>query len=302
MLGMNRRNADFILPYNKRKYYPLVDNKRITKQLAIEAGVRVPEVYTIIEIERQIQGLHHLLEKHEDFVLKPASGSGGNGIWVITAHMYGRYRKSSGALVKHEEFDHHISNILSGMYSLSGLNDTAIIEYRVKTDPFFDEISYRGVPDIRTIIFRGVPVMAMLRLPTQLSDGKANLHQGAIGVGVDIKTGRTIQGVMQNQLMMAHPDTGTSIKNLALPYWDEILQLSAMCYEFAPLDYMGVDIVIDRDKGPMLLELNARPGLSIQLCNGEGLLHRLQKVAAIRDIPLRAQDRVALGKELISPI
>jgi len=36
-----------------------------------------------------------------------------------------------------------------------------------------------GLPDIRIICFNMVPVIAMLRIPTELSDGKANLHSGA---------------------------------------------------------------------------------------------------------------------------
>jgi len=44
------------------------------------------------------------------------------------------------------------------------------------------------------------------------------------------------------------------------------------------LGYLGVDLVIDRDHGPLLLELNARPGLAIQLANHSGLFARLQLV------------------------
>lgn len=64
------------------------------------------------------------------------------------------------------------------------------------------------------------------------------------------------------------------------------------------LGYIGVDIVLDRDLGPLVLELNARPGLSIQLANKIGLLPRLQRIENFNQIPSSVPDRVALAKEL----
>jgi alpha-L-glutamate ligase-like protein len=298
ILGMNQRNADYILPFNLRRYYPRVDDKRLTKQLAVDAGIAVPELYGVVEIVHQIKELDKLIHFHDDFVIKPAHGSGGEGILVIIGRYRDRYRKSSGVLITKEEVSHHVANILSGMYSLGGLSDAALIEYRVKFDPVFEAVSYQGVPDIRTLVFRGIPVLAMMRLPTRLSDGRANLHQGAIGVGIDLVTGCTSSGVWKEHLIDHHPDTGSMIADLEIPYWDEILELAARCLDLVELGYIGVDIVLDRDLGPLILELHARPGLSIQLANKEGLLPRLQRVQNLSDIPAAGVDRVALAKEL----
>jgi len=43
-----------------------------------------------------------------------------------------------------------------------------------------------GLPDIRVIAYNMVPVMAMMRIPTKESGGKANIHGGACAVGIDI--------------------------------------------------------------------------------------------------------------------
>jgi alpha-L-glutamate ligase-like protein len=120
--------------------------------------------------------------------------------------------------------------------------------------------------------------MSMMRLPTHLSNGKANLHQGAIGVGIDIATGITTTGVWFNDIITEHPDTGIEITGIKIPNWENLLNLAARCYQLTGLGYQGIDIVIDRDKGPMLLELNARPGLNIQIANCAGLLPRLKIV------------------------
>jgi alpha-L-glutamate ligase-like protein len=120
--------------------------------------------------------------------------------------------------------------------------------------------------------------MAMVRLPTQLSDGKANLHQGAIGVGINIASGVTNYAVWRNSTISEHPDTGVEISGIQLPQWPHLLELASRCYELTRLGYLGVDIVLDRDRGPLMLEINARPGLNIQIANQQGLLHRLEKV------------------------
>ncbi|WP_077731941.1 alpha-L-glutamate ligase-like protein [Methylocaldum sp. 14B] len=298
IMGMNERNADFILPYNPRRYFPLVDDKSKTKALALSAGIAVPKLYGIVEIEHQIEKLREMVEPYEDFVIKPAHGSGGEGILIIVGRQNGRHRKASGALANDDEVGHHISNILSGMYSLGGLPDSALIEYRVKFDPIFDQISYQGVPDIRTIVFRGVPVLAMMRLPTRLSDGKANLHQGAIGVGIDLASGRTFSGVWRETPIDQHPDTGGKLAGLEIPYWSEILALTARCHDLVKLGFIGVDIVLDKNFGPLMLEINARPGLSIQLANKIGILPRLRQVERMVEIPLSVEDRVELAQNL----
>ncbi len=299
IMGMNRRNADYILLYNPRRNFPLVDDKRRTKELALAAGIAVPKLYAVIEIEHQVDGLPQLLAPYEEFVVKPAHGSGGEGILVVTGTVNGRYRRANGLLEDEDDLKYHISNILSGMYSLGGLPDCALIEYRVDFDPIFDGVSYRGVPDIRTVVFRGVPVLAMIRLPTRLSDGKANLHQGAVGVGINLASGQTTCGVWHNDTIDHHPDTGGMITGLKIPHWDQILGLTARCHDLVGLGYIGVDIVLDRTLGPLMLEINARPGLSIQIANGLGLLPRLRKIEALKNIPDSIQERVALAKSLI---
>ncbi|MCX5892262.1 MAG: alpha-L-glutamate ligase-like protein [Deltaproteobacteria bacterium] len=296
VMGINRRNADFTLRHNPRRYYPLVDDKLRTKELAIQAGIPVPELYLVVEKEFQVRRLAAQLQKYQDFVIKPANGSGGDGILVITSRVGANYRTAGGELLPQSEIDHHVFNTLSGLYSLRGSTDQALIEYRVDLDPCFEEISYLGVPDIRIIVFLGVPVMAMLRLPTRMSTGKANLHQGAIGVGVDLATGVTLGGTWRNETIREHPDTGSNIHGVAIPHWDTMLRVAARSYELTHLGYLGVDMVLDRQKGPMLLELNARPGLAIQIANRAGLLPRIQRIEAHHQELADVEARVAFAK------
>ncbi|MFG3453480.1 alpha-L-glutamate ligase-like protein [Stutzerimonas stutzeri] len=308
IMGINRRNADYVLKYNKRNLYPIVDDKIITKERALEAGIHVPEMYGIIETEKDIEKLSDIVKDHVDFVVKPAQGAGGDGILVIADRFEGRYRTVSGKIITHEEIEHQISNILTGLYSLGGHRDRALIEYRVTPDPIFKSISYEGVPDIRIIVLMGYPVMAMLRLPTRQSGGKANLHQGAIGVGVDLATGITLRGTWLNNKITKHPDTTNAVDGVQLPNWDGFMKLAAGCYELCGLGYIGVDMVLDQDKGPLILELNARPGLNIQIANDCGLTHRAHavesRIAELKEkgIQETPEERVAFAQQLFGHI
>ena len=295
IIGMNERNASFIMMHNPRRLYPLVDDKLQTKQLALAAGIAVPPLYGVIRSEREARAFRDIVGHHQSFVIKPAHGSGGDGIVVIRGRRGNAFVRANGALMDDEAIGHHISNVLSGMFSLGGAPDVAMIEYMVQFDSIFDRVTFQGVPDIRTLVFRGVPIAAMARLPTRDSDGKANLHQGAIGVGIDLRTGVTKGGVWRNAPVERHPDTGEVLTAIQIPGWDRLLDFATRCYDLVKLGYLGVDIVLDRDLGPLVLELNARPGLSIQLANGHGLSTELRRISKLKHIPADAADRVALA-------
>ncbi len=298
VLGLNARNHSYVMRYNKRESYPLVDDKLKTKKLAIEAGIAVPKLYGSVSTPHDLTRLGEILQSHNQFVIKPAHGSGGEGVLVIDGMRRDFYVKPDGRALSLDEVRYHASNILSGIYSLGGVPDNAMIEYRVRTDAILEHVSYRGVPDIRVLVFRGIPVMGMIRLPTRNSDGKANLHQGAVGVGIDIASGVTLDGVWQNRAVQEHPDFGVVLAGLQIPAWNDLLELSARCFELTGLGYMGVDIVLDRNMGPLILEINARPGLAIQIANNSGLQARLDRVEALEAIPANAKERVALTLEL----
>jgi alpha-L-glutamate ligase-like protein len=297
VLGINSRNVDYIRRFNPRRLYPLVDDKLRTKQLAVEAGMPVPELFAVLSTQHDIRDLTDLLGARDQFVVKPAHGSGGNGVLVIKGRRRDVFFKSSGAPVDRDEMAHHISNMLSGLYSLGGQRDRVMIEYCVQTAEALAPMSYRGVPDIRLIVFQGYPVMAMTRLPTRLSDGRANLHQGAVGVGIDIATGSSLGGVLDNRCVSEHPDTGQKLAGMVLPAWNQILEMAAKGYEITGLGYLGIDIVIDRDLGPLILEFNARPGLSIQIANEAGLQSRLELVQSISSEPASIVARLEFCRE-----
>ena len=297
---MNRRNAHIIGPLNPRSAYPTVDNKRLTRRLADKHGIPMPELYGVIETHRALRDFPAMVASRPSFVVKPARGAAGNGIVLIARHEDARLAKSSGEALAWPALIYHAACILSGIYSLEGLEDQVLIESLVVVDPAFEAVTFRGVPDLRVIVYKGVPAMAMVRLPTRRSDGRANLHQGAIGAGIVLGTGTTTRAVQGRTVVDRHPDTGERVEGIRVPHWEQILTIAARACDMTGLGYLGADLLIDDARGPLLLELNARPGLAVQLANQDGLGRRLGLIDRAWHHGLSVADRVALGRSLFS--
>jgi len=298
VLGLNGRNRNYVARYNPRRAFPLVDNKLETKRILEAAGLATPALLFVVRHQFEVRDIGARLEGHASFCIKPAKGSGGKGIMVIERRSGDRFVKASGAELGIEQIKRHVSNALAGLYSLGGQPDAVIVEELIEFDPSFSGLSHEGVPDIRIVVFQGYPVMAMLRLATHASDGKANLHQGAVGVGLDLATGRAIRAVQYTRPIREHPDTGRSLDAISIDDWRNMLLLASRCYEPTGLGYLGADLVLDRSKGAQLLELNARPGLAIQVASGCGLLPRLRAIEArVAEHRESAEERVAFAVE-----
>lgn len=280
VLGMNRRNAEYILDHNPRSQFPLVDDKRTMRDLCVRIGVPSPALYAAVASYGMLRRLPFILGRHDEFVLKPNRGSAGRGVLVIVGRRGKEFVRHNGEGMSLDQLRQHVSDILSGMYSLGGQPDAALVQQRVHLHPAFEPISYKGIPDVRVILYKAEPAMAMLRLPTRASGGRANLHQGGIGTGIDLETGITDHAVLCNRAVTTHPDTGVPVVGMPVPYWPEVLRMARQVAGAVGLGYLGVDIVIDAREGPMLLEANARPGLAIQIANGKGLTHRLAAIDA----------------------
>ena len=269
--------------------------KRILQKNNLGVSALIAKIKTLTELEE-----FDWNSLPDSFALKPNRGFGGEGIVVVYARKKGRtdaWVKADGSVITTEDLKTHIRNILDGSFSLANTPDIAFFEERLKLLKLFKPYSFKGIPDIRVIVFNHVPVMAMLRLPTRASDGKANLQQGAIGVGIDLATGTTTTAIIgKGQLIEYVPGTRLVLSGIKIPYWKEILRMSVEAQSLSGLGFLGADIAIDRDRGPVILELNARPGLSIQLANLAGLKGRLKRVSGLK---IKTTERgIRVGKNL----
>ncbi len=277
VLGMNRRNLEMIYPRNPRIYFDCVNDKLKTKALLRDAGLPVSDTLTTFSAFHELDGIESRLAPFDEFVIKPAHGHGGQGIIVVVKREGPTCITAGGRRLSPEQVRKHVADIVFGVYTFDKA-DVAIVEPRIRPDAFFAELFPDGLSDVRVIVVDGTPALAMVRVPTKASDGRANLHQGAIGLGLDMATGKVLRARKKGEPMEIHPDSGRPLIGQVVPFWAEILDICKRGAKAIPLGYLGFDIVLDRARGPLVLEVNARPGLEIQNVTGEpmrGLLGRL---------------------------
>ncbi len=282
VMGMNARNIELVYPNNDKEDYDLADDKVIAKKILHENDISCAETYAVIERMSKIKETWNKLSEDKDaIVIKPSNGFGGDGIKILIKGDDGSWMES-GEKIETAQIHAHINQIIAGFYS-RGNGDKAILEACITPHPFFAEIYDSVVPDFRVITLDNKPILAMLRMPTSYSNGKANLHQDGVGIGVDMETAILTQVYDGTDYSDCHPDNSESVNGKKIPYWKEMVELSIETSKCFPLDFLGIDIVIDKDAGPMIMEVNVRPGLGIQMVNKIGLKKAVEEYCTDRN-------------------
>lgn len=297
-LGLNRRNQDLLARYNPRALFQVVDHKLKTKAALRALDLPVVETLGVYRLQRDITRFTMEAQDWKEFVIKPAQGAGGEGVVIVTGRQESAFVTLDGRHLQARDLESHLSDVLGGVFSLNQRYDEAFVERRLRAHPTLARLSFQGLPDIRVIVFRGVPLMAMLRLATVASRGRANLHVGGVGVGVNLTTGVTTYAVAGKRWLTVHPDTERPLGGVCIPRWKEVLAIAARCAEAVSLGYLGIDLALDAERGPCVLELNARPGLSIQLANRCGLRPLIAAVEHCAPQYFSVSERVRLGQEI----
>lgn len=281
VLGINRRNLDFVRTRNRRADFPLADDKLRTKQALAAAGIPTPETLTTFAGFHELATVAERLVPHDSFVIKPSQGHGGMGVMVVAGRDGDHLRTAGGRLVAPDQLRRHVADIIFGVFTLDK-PDVAMVEPRLIPHPFFAALYPDGLSDLRLIMVDEVPVLSMIRVPTRASDGRANLHQGGLGLGVDLEDGTIYRAWHFGHTVETHPDTGERVLGRQVPAWERILEIAGATARALPLKYLGLDIVVDRDRGPMILEVNVRPGLEIQNVTGVPLMERFRRLGVAR--------------------
>lgn len=303
ILGLNARNYEYLSEFNTRAAKRIADSKLLTKSALKKLKLSTPRLYKVFRNESDIKSFD-FSQLEESFVVKPNRGLGGKGIIVVEkrGRKKGTWITSERQKVTIEDLKLQIADILEGRFSMNDLPDIAYIEERVRIHPVFTDYAYHGTPDIGILVFNRVPVMAFLRLPTKESGGRANLFQGAIACGIDMGTGMTTYAIQRTDSITHFPTTKKILSGIQIPEWDKVMELAIRAAEAAGLGYMRADIVLQpsiKRPGktiPKVLELNAQPGLKIQLCNKDGLRRRLERVEGL-DVE-SAEKGIRIAKEL----
>ncbi len=299
ILGMNARQQ-YYGSLNSATARSFCSSKYATKVLLENKGIPTAKVYTFLATTEDVNDFEwQNLDKN--FVIKPTNGNAGKGVAIFRKQHADLVHWTDG--VGHtwslDDIKLHCFDILEGQYSTYGTNHNVIVEERVPIHRSLLKYVYKGTPDVRVIVFNQVPVMAMLRLPTKESEGRANLHQGAIAVGVDMATGITTHAITgSGQSLRFLPENKKKLNGIKIPEWKKLLTTAVDAATAAGLAFCGVDLFVHEEKGPLVVELNANPGLSIQLANQTGLRRRLERVEDLN--VLSAEHGVRIGQALFA--
>ena len=285
VLGLNARNINLIGRLNAAHWMAVADDKLATKRHLDDAGVPTPRTLLSVESAHELDHRREALEAPAGFALKPAAGSQGRGIVLVARAAGGRFDLVGGATWDYARLRAQVGDITSGLYSSGDDPDRALFEELIRPDDFSRSLAPDGIPDIRVLLVRGQPVAAMLRVPTRASGGKANLHQGAAGFAVDLASGRVGSGIHEGRVVDAHPDTGERLADRQVPNWKDILEIARRAQQAVPLGYAGVDVCLDQRRGPVVIEINARPGIEIQNALQRGLVPALELALAEASAP-----------------
>jgi alpha-L-glutamate ligase-like protein/uncharacterized protein (TIGR02421 family) len=280
LLGINARNLLYIKPYNPKKAVKFADSKIKTKNYLSARGIPVARLYHVIHSKKELER-YDFNNLPASFVVKPNAGFGGEGILIIKSRKGRNFVKESGDIITMEEFQRHISDILDGRYSIADISDEVLFEQRLEAPEFLKKMSHKGLPDFRIVVHNLIPVMAMLRLPTEKSSGKANIHMGGIGVGIDIAKGELTFATQYDKKIDGIPGFGDP-KGIKIPHWEEFLLTASRVQQITNLGFAAVDMVLDKNMGPVLLEINARAGLQVQVANMAPLRRRLERIEGIK--------------------
>jgi alpha-L-glutamate ligase-like protein len=303
-LTMLSRNRDYLGKYNTKLLFPIINKFRLKEQFD-EWKVPNPELYAVISEESEIDAFIDRAKSdkrmQQGFAIKPSESYGGRGI-VLVKKIEGGYFIIGDEKYHDDAVRDHIRKILQGEYLTSQTNsisDIVLIEEKIVADKRFGALGI-GLPDVRVILFLGIPVMVMARIPTKESDGLANLKQGAIGAAISIKTGTIYRAEWKRNQVDIHPDTHMELTGFKFENWNEFLAIACLAQKSTGLGYAGVDLVLDQSGKIFVLEVNKRPGLEIQNINLKGLLARLEQIEemgldAMDLSPLRS---AAIGREL----
>lgn len=284
IMGMNWRERELVDELNPRRHRGLADDKVLGKKLLAAHGLPVPETLAVIEDMRDVARIDRIVGGYEHFVIKPARGKAGSGIAVLGPRADNGWHGSSLTVWDETDIRHLLGNILIGEYAMRTW-DRALIEERIFAGPVLEDMPTIGLPDIRVITLHGSPVMSMVRLPTRRSGGKANLHLGALGIGIDLETGMTTGGTWRGRPLSRHPETQRCLAGMRVTAWGDVLETARKAARAFPLGYLGVDISITEEGRPVVLEVNVRPGLEIQNANRRGLRPEITRVLAARENP-----------------
>lgn len=204
--------------------------------------------------------------KHNAFICKPTSGTGGKGM------LFGNLKEMG--MTAEEYFDVYLDG--------NGYD----VEELIIQDPAMAKFHPQSINTVRPVTFLNSDgevsfLFVIMRIGT--GDSKVdNLSSGGICVAVDPDTGKIISGAINRTELtpiQVHPDTGIVFQNESIPRWEELKETvtkAAKALQDPPC--VGWDMALGQN-GWTIVEANWNPTLrEYQMLTGKGLRPRFEEI------------------------
>lgn len=272
-----RQQARYISPAVNGTYADVLENK-VAYHLSTEPYVDcVPTFYGVIQGGEFVPGpageieggVSSILDAEGDVIIKPVTGTHGRGVYRLS-------REPGGYTINGDRVSEE--GLADFLRRLDGF---LAVEF-VENHGYADAICPTAVNTIRVIAIRGPDshefsvVSAVHRFGSSTTGPTDNWSGGGFAAPIDVETGEfghLIGYTPETGLrrLERHPDTGTRVNGEYVPQWERI---KATVLDVAELHreepYVGWDVVLT-DDGPVVLEGNCAPGITVQQL-GSGLL------------------------------
>lgn len=272
--------------FDDRDFYAIGKDKLLFYTLMNAWRLPYPRIIAVVHRSRVFMGAA-LLRSADDvlaflgqpsnfpFFVKRVNDIRGRGAGIVEAYDpdNGELRYANGQIVASDRF----------IASVQAREDDCIIfQQLIRTEARLAEAIGSRVATARVMTIADGQSFkvkrAVLRLPVgaNMTDNFSAGSTGNAYALVDAVSGRVIKayrGVgLDMTVLDAHPDTGVALDGLQLPDWGEAMrQIEYAATRLPGLRLAGWDVAFT-DDGPMLLEVNAAPGVVLPQLHGGGLI------------------------------
>lgn len=258
---------------NLASYRKITQNKIPEKAILTLFGIPTPRFLGQIHestgrdyMGQPLRGSHDLARLVRDrsatrLVFKKPEGWGGKGVRIIDVELSNPPR----VRLLNEETYLDLQTFCEEQLCISKGQDWLIEDFLVQHE-ILTSLNPFSVNTVRIWVLRpevGEPhtITAYLRI------GRGNMFvdnasSGGIVAPIDLASGRLLAAQdphADRRIYPKHPDHGTSIAGIELPFWPDIQSVAAQALLVFPgLRFAGIDVAVG-PTGPVVLELNASP-------------------------------------------
>jgi len=248
------------------KNYLLLDNKNLCDDILRANNLPLPK--TILKIRKdtifnnfgEVIGNNNQMNSYlhaqtaKEIIAKPADcGSGGKEIIIFTKkdgdYIYNNEKLGYGTIMKKFKGDWIFQEVITNIPLLNEAHPNSVNSFRVMT-----------------LLDKNGPLVlySILKIGNNLARTD-NAHTKGIYVGVDLPTGKLFDKAYDEDLneFEEHPLTKFKFSGKVIPNFSKVLEIAKKAALFFPeTKVIGWDIALT-ENGPIILEGNSSPGLTI---------------------------------------